>query len=293
MAVTVNLTLAKWSVVRYCSLSCTSWGSKPFLREVSGLLNVVTLTLLSLSVLFVCDLVIIFLFGVSLRPLDNKVPAACLRSMAMELTTKLDTVLSNQEGILSRIAAVKNKQLVMEESLQFASKSIEEIQSENKILSDGCSGLTALISTSEVKIKQLEEATLQLDRHSRSFNLRFGGVPETSSDPSTLPYEAVKRILAEKFQMPGTEVEAAHRTGRATKSPTDKPRHIIARFIFRHERYSVLVNAKKALTNSDVFVLPDLPAADVSKKRALRDVMKRAYDAGHHPVFRINGELFI
>jgi hypothetical protein len=190
-----------------------------------------------------------------------------LRSLAVELTTKL-------------------------ESLQFASNSIEEIQSENKILSDGFSRLTALIATSEVKIKQLKEATLQLERHSRSFNLRFGGVPETSSDPSTLPYEAVKRILAEKFQMPGTEVEAAHRTGRAPKSPTDKPRHIIARFIFRHERYSVLVNAKKALTNSDVFVLPDLPAADVSKKRALRDVMKRAYDAGHHPVFR-NGELFI
>ena len=52
------------------------------------------------------------------------------------------------------------------------------------------------------------------------------------------------------------------------------------------------MSAKKALTNSDVFVLPDLPAADVSKKRALRDVMKRAYEAGHHPVFR-NGELFI
>ena len=52
------------------------------------------------------------------------------------------------------------------------------------------------------------------------------------------------------------------------------------------------MSAKKALTNSDVFVLPDFPAADVSKKRALREIVKWAYDAGHHPVFCNGSSLF-
>ena len=51
-------------------------------------------------------------------------------------------------------------------------------------------------------------------------------------------------------------------------------------------------HAKQVLANTSLFVLQDLPAADIAKKRALRDVMKRAYDSGNRPVFR-NGDLFI
>ena len=215
-----------------------------------------------------------------------------LRSMAVDLNSKLDTVISNQEGILTRIQTLETKQHEMEEAIQFSSTTIEEIQDKNKTMSDGVSDLTTQINTVMSKINQLEEATLQLERHSRGFNLRFGGIPENPTESTTFPYDTVKKILTERFNMPIAEIEAAHRTGRAPKSASDKPRHIIARFIYRNERHSVLSGAKSALTNTGMFILPDLPAPDVAKKRSLRDVMKRAYDAGHHPVFR-NGELYI
>ena len=161
-------------------------------------------------------------------------------------------------------------------------------------MSAGVSNLSTQLNTALNKIKHLEEATLNLERHSRSFNLRFGGIPENPTEPTTFPYHTVKKILSERFNLPDTKIEAAHRTGRAPKSASDKHRHIIARLLYRYDCHNILRDAKEALTNTatGIFILPDLPASDVANKRSLRDVMKRAYDSGQHPVFR-NCELYI
>ena len=215
-----------------------------------------------------------------------------LRSMASDLSSKLDTVINKQDSILKRIQTLETKQRGMEEAIEFSSKSIEEIQKKQKNLSDGVSTLTTQLNTAITKIKHLEDDTLNLERHSRSFNLRLGGIPENPKEPTTFPYDTVKKILTERYNMPEAEVEAAHRTGRPPQSPSDKPRHIIARFLYRSERQAVLSRAKHSLANTGMFILQDLPAADVAKKRSLRDVMKKAYDAGNRPVFK-NGELYI
>ncbi len=212
--------------------------------------------------------------------------------MAADLKKKLDTVISNQQNLVHRIETLETKQMETEEALQFTSKSVEEIQDKNKTMSAGVSDLSTQLNTALNKIKHLEEATLNLERHSRSFNLRFGGIPETHSEPSTLSYDKVKKIPAERYNLPDIEIEAAHRAGSAPKSASDKHRHIIARFLYRSDRYEILRGAKEALTNTGLFILPDLLASDVAKKRSLRQVMKRAYDSGQHPVFR-NGELYI
>ena len=62
------------------------------------------------------------------------------------------------------------------------------------------------------------------------------------------------------------EIENAHRSGRVPKAPGDKPRHILAKFIYRPERRAVLLEAKPILAKVGIFILPDLPAADVAKK---------------------------
>ena len=162
-----------------------------------------------------------------------------VRLMSVDLNMKLDTVISSQQRLINRIETLETKQTEMEEALQFSSKTIEEIQDKNKTMSAGVSNLSTQLNTALNKIKHLEEATLNLERHSRGFNLRFGGIPN---------------------------------------NPTDC--------------HNILRDAKEALTNTGIFILPDLPASDVAKERSLRDVMKRAYDSGQHPVFR-NGELYI
>lgn len=188
--------------------------------------------------------------------------------------------------------AIEIKHREMEEAITFSTQTIDEIQEKNKTLEGGISKMVSQLSSALKKIETLEEASLQLERHSRGFNLRFGGIQERPSEAPSFAFETVKQILADKFNMPDAEIEIAHRSGRTPRTASDKPRHILARFIYRPERQTVLMRAKAALANSGLFVLQDLPAADVAKKRSLRDIMKSAYDRGQHPVFR-GGHLYI
>lgn len=150
--------------------------------------------------------------------------------------------------------------------------------------------------TAQKKIATVEDAVLQMERYSRGFNLRFGGIPETTSTDPDTAYDQVKQLLHDTFGMTEVEIENAHRSGKPPKSASDKPRHILAKFIYRTERQTVLDRARaiknSVLENMGVFVLRDLPAADVAEKRSLRDVMKKAYQDRKNPVFR-NGNLYI
>jgi hypothetical protein len=215
-----------------------------------------------------------------------------LRNMATDLHSKLDKVIKNQESLLSRMQIAEGKQREMEEALSFSTQSIEELQQKSKTFSVGISDIASQLQEAHKKIDHLGEATLNLERYSRSFNLRFGGIPESSSETPSFAYDQVKQILAEQFDMPDAEIENAHRTGKPPKMATDKPRHILAKFLYRPERMLILKRSKVALANSGMFVIQDLPPADAIKKRSLRNVMKKAYDAGKKPIFR-SGQLFI
>ena len=70
----------------------------------------------------------------------------------------------------------------MEKSLDFTSRSIEDIQMKNASLFDDLSKIASQMNEAQTKIVQLEEANLHLERYSRGFNLRFGGIPEAVNE---------------------------------------------------------------------------------------------------------------
>ena len=82
-------------------------------------------------------------------------------------------------------------------------------------------------------------------------------------------------------------IENAHRTGKSDSSL--KPRHIIVKFLYRHQRAIVLKKARQ-LHDKSFFIIEDLPIVDAKKKRSLKDVMSKAFQEGKHPNFR-NGTL--
>ena len=214
-----------------------------------------------------------------------------LLEMKSGIQKRLDVVITNQESLLSRITDMEKKYEDLEKSISFTSETMEEIQAENKLLSSNLNTLTRKLELADRKIVQLEESTLQLERYSRSYNLRFGGIPELDDESPSYPYEKLKEILKEKCNLV-PEIENAHWSGRPPKTPSDKPRHILAKFIYRPERQAILQQGKKALAECGIFMIPDLPAADAAKKRSLRDVMSKAYQEGKKPNFR-NGQLYI
>lgn len=215
--------------------------------------------------------------------------------MAADLHGKLDKVIRNQHDLLTRMEILESANEEMEKSLVFTTRSVEDVEKKNKSLSEGLCKMASQMKEAQSKIVQLEEANLHLERYSRGFNLRFGGIPETLNENPSYPYEKVREILTTKFNMADIKIENAHRSGRVPKVASEmslKPRHILVKFLYRPERLQILKHAKSSLINTSMFVLQDLPAADLAKKRSLRDIMKKAYDSGLKVVFR-NGDLFI
>ena len=82
-------------------------------------------------------------------------------------------------------------------------------------------------------------------------------------------------------------IENAHRTGR--KRP-GKPKHIIAKFLYRSERRKVLSNQRNLSDN--VWVVEDLMKEDVEVKKLYQDIMKKAFREGKRPRFH-HGKLYI
>ena len=135
-----------------------------------------------------------------------------IRSLSADVNVKLDKALRNQESLLDRIAPVELHQKVMEEALSFSSASNEEVQTKNKSLADGISGMTGQLLTAQKKITNLEEAVLQMERYSRGFNLRLGGIPESSSTDPDTAYNQVKQLLQDTLGMMEVEIENVNRT---------------------------------------------------------------------------------
>ena len=215
-----------------------------------------------------------------------------LRSMVSDIHSKLDKVILNQESLLQRVNTIENRQTEVENALSFTNDSVEELQQ----VATSTSSISKIQPQLQEVVKRLEKVehnSLQLERYSRSFNLRFGGISEQPSELPSHAIQAVKEILADTFHLPDVTIEHAHRTGmKSSHASADNPRHIIAKCIYRPEKLSIVRQAKKALQGTEMFVMQDLPLVDAAKKRSLCATMKQAYDKGQKVVFR-NGNLFI
>ena len=140
-----------------------------------------------------------------------------MRSTLSALNTKLDNLLTNQVAFESKLESIerrvtintsvttelsratefnsniiKDQQLVID-TLQ---KSLAALSQDNVDMSSSLSSLNAKISRSE--------------RHSRSFNVRFLGVPEQDGENCV---KLAEKLLLDKFQMGGSPIENAHRRG--------------------------------------------------------------------------------
>ncbi|XP_071943437.1 uncharacterized protein [Antedon mediterranea] len=182
---------------------------------------------------------------------------------------------------MNRIDSMEAKQLDMEKSITFTSDSINDLEKKVTTYDSEMKDISTTLETEKKKI-------LNLERYSRSFNLRFGGITEEPNEDAT---KKIKELLNKTLNLNDIVIETAHRTGKPS-TISGKPRHIIVKFIYRPQRFEVLRRAKSIMKNSEMFVLEDMPVADIIKKRGLREVMKKAYEEGKKTVFR-NGNLYI
>ena len=128
------------------------------------------------------------------------------------------------------------------------------------------------------------ERLLSLERYSRDFNLRFYNIPESTGEDCIAK---LSDILGNDLQLQ-PNIENAHRIGPFKDDGT--PRPILAKFLYRPERFKVIKKKRELLDG--VCVSDDLIWEDRQKKKQLRLVMKDAFEAGKRPRFH-HGKLYI
>ena len=207
--------------------------------------------------------------------------------MLFKLLKKLDKRLENLQRDVKesngRVTQIEERQTKLEEKVDDVTDAVNNLDyQETQIAMER---MESELEDAKNEIKELKEENLRLQRYSRGFNLRFGGIAETEGEN---PIEKLQQILSETFHIEQDGVEYAHRTGQ--KMP-NRPRHIIAKFIRRTTRRQILMDKRK-LQDQGIYVKEDLCEADFKKKAKLRPIMKEAYEKGHTVRFS-NGVLFI
>ena len=140
--------------------------------------------------------------------------------------------------------------------------------------------------------RTLETQILNLERHSREFNVRINGTKPKEDEDCRL---VVANIIVDNgwSDLPvgevGNMLENAHRTGKPKDSGE---RQLIARFYCRPDRNAILRAARKKWTAGGPKIFPDMVKQDFDLKKKAAPFMTKAFEQGHKVQFR-NGGMFI
>lgn len=128
--------------------------------------------------------------------------------------------------------------------------------------------------------KQNCEDCLDLERYSRSFNLRLSGIKEEPNEKPETSMNKVKEVIK---RITGIDVnlEYAHRVGRAQENTN---RTIIFKLFSRIQVHAIL-NKRKDFFSSRFPLHRDLPKADLEEKLKYSELMKEKYENNEKVVF--------
>lgn len=201
------------------------------------------------------------------------------------------------EAIRQDVETIKNNQAKFKEDLQAVKQKLHSTTESLTLKFDILNGelheamtrvekLEGEVNKYATNINQAYERLQALERYSRDFNLRFYNIPE---NPGENCVEKLQTMLSDDLGIKPM-IENAHRIGRPRTGAASDPRPVIAKFLYRPERFRVIQN-KRSLKNG-VRVSDDLIWEDRQQKKKLKEVMKLAYEEGKRPRFH-HGKLYI
>ena len=157
---------------------------------------------------------------------------------------------------------------------------ISDLKDENSGLRTQLGELKETVSKLNTQYDFLYDRSLDQERHSMGFNLRFPNIPECTTREARGKEDCISKIK-EKLELVGlghVTIENARRVGGEPPNP-DRPRGIIARFLYRPER-KLIMNKRKELFLKKIPVFEDLCKPDRDRKAKYAEVIKQHYNAG-------------
>ena len=205
-----------------------------------------------------------------------------------EMRDKQDRIERKVESLTSKIQEQSADIKDLQNSSNFLSEEIQSITKFNEESRKVIEENTSSISMHAEKISQLQSAIDNMQRYSRNFNLRFVGVPEEEHPLRENCIQKVQDLIYEHLNLE-VDLENAHRVG---QSREDLPRHILAKFLRRPERFSVLRERNNFREKSHIKIFEDLIPKDLDSRRKLAPVVQDARRQGKRTRF-VNGDLII
>ena len=219
-----------------------------------------------------------------------------VRSTLSALNTKMDNLLSNQAAFESKLEAIERRVTInttvtteLSRATEFNANTIKDQQTVIDSLQKSLAALAQDNVNMSSSLNTLNAKISRSERHSRSFNVRFLGVPEQDGENCV---KLAEKLLLDKFHVGGSPIENAHRTGKAVQGRLQgHPRHVIARFYSRVTRMDVLRTARAKLSATKIRIVDDLTQEDLREKYRVRPFMDELYKRQQRPSFR-NGRLY-
>ena len=139
-----------------------------------------------------------------------------------------------------------------------------------------------------VLTRDSRKASLNNERHSRSFNLRAFNIPEEANEKTERTIELINQQIKRVTGL-DIEIEYGHRTGQ--KKTDGSHRGVIFRFASRQDRWKVFGKRGEFFTKG-IPLYEDLPAADLEEKKKHSAAIKDLYDAKHKVAF-VRGHWYV
>lgn len=201
--------------------------------------------------------------------------------MLSKIDAKLEFLAKSQSSVESKLSFIEDKLLKQGNDISQLEKSVSFNADETSELKSSVEAYELSIARHEEALATMKDEINNMERYSRKFNLRFIGVAEHVNDKledcSLLIRNHIKSVLDINV-----DIENAHRTG---KKHPGKPRHIIAKFIRRPERFAVFSQRGKFKVKG-ISVTEDLSYNDLQIRRKLSPYAKEAFDAGKKVRYR-------
>lgn len=208
---------------------------------------------------------------IELNPLTaSKAEFACYLMYAMMENSKQISAMTTTVGMLSASnEKLKGKVSDLETAATARDVEVRELKDElrnaNLIIADQGRDIEVL----KKRADQCDADTLDLERHSRSSNLRLGNCEETAD-------ENCKQIVSTVFEelgFTGVDIENCHRVG---EKKAGKTRQIIVRFVRRTQLREVY-SKRKEFFDKDYPLYEDIPYKDLVIKKKYKAEINQHY----------------
>lgn len=186
-----------------------------------------------------------------------------------ELTKSVTTVnntlntLSTTVGTLStNVADLTSKVRDLEGAAEAKDREIADLQGQLAEANRKIDAQDTKVDCLEKRVVKCEQGNLELERHSRSSNVRIGGIEETKDENCS---DKVLSLL-EGMGLGHVDIENCHRVGEKKQGKT---RYMIVRFVRRLQRREVIAK-RKVFFDNNFPLYEDLPKQDLDTKQKFK-----------------------